>query len=294
MKKQNIIFTIVIGLLSMCSYAQSSLPFDEQYFLMDKFLINPSFTGDSDDIVFKATHRRQWDNMPNGPVTTLASAHANIVDRLVNGMYFIPIGNKKNRQDGQFSFGTSLSFAGMHFTGMTEMPNDPVYNDQETRVYIPYINFGASATYHGWMIGLSVLDIPLSYNSPIVNQYEPSPTFYYGMLGKRIDISSQFELEPVVAYRSNFDEDSRFDANLKAKYKFDDNAVWLGANYRMDFFNEESKALTVSPMLGVEIGRMNMGFSYNIGLSDIKYEGNDGFTAVLGFDIENFFKPGFE
>src|SRR5690625_6767315 len=72
MKKQNIIFTIVIGLLSMCSYAQSSLPFDEQYFLMDKFLINPSFTGDSDDIVFKATHRRQWDNMPNGPVTTLA------------------------------------------------------------------------------------------------------------------------------------------------------------------------------------------------------------------------------
>ncbi|SRR5690554_576895 len=314
MKKQNIIFTIVIGLLSMCSYAQSSLPFDEQYFLMDKFLINPSFTGDSDDIVFKATHRRQWDNMPNGPVTTLASAHANIVDRLGIGMYFmndhngntktnsfnisaayhIPIGNKKNRQDGQFSFGTSLSFAGMHFTGMTEMPNDPVYNDQETRVYIPYINFGASATYHGWMIGLSVLDIPLSYNSPIVNQYEPSPTFYYGMLGKRIDISSQFELEPVVAYRSNFDEDSRFDANLKAKYKFDDNAVWLGANYRMDFFNEESKALTVSPMLGVEIGRMNMGFSYNIGLSDIKYEGNDGFTAVLGFDIENFFKPGFE
>src|SRR5690625_5972566 len=91
----------------------------------------------------------------------------------------------KNRQDGQFSFGTSLSFAGMHFTGMTEMPNDPVYNDQETRVYIPYINFGASATYHGWMIGLSVLDIPLSYNSPIVNQYEPSPTFYYGMLGDR-------------------------------------------------------------------------------------------------------------
>src|SRR5690554_2155700 len=119
MKKQNIIFTIVIGLLSMCSYAQSSLPFDEQYFLMDKFLINPSFTGDSDDIVFKATHRRQWDNMPNGPVTTLASAHANIVDRLGIGMYFmndhngntktnsfnisaayhIPIGNKKNRSE---------------------------------------------------------------------------------------------------------------------------------------------------------------------------------------------------
>lgn len=137
-------------------------------------------------------------------VTTIASAHANIVDRVGLGLYFmndhngntkmnsfnlsaayhIPIGDKKKRQLGQFSFGTSLSFAGMHFTGETELPNDPVYNDMETRVYIPYINFGASATYDGWMIGLSALDIPLSYNNPIVNQYEPSPTFYYGMLAK--------------------------------------------------------------------------------------------------------------
>src|SRR5690625_7401324 len=114
---------------------------------MDKFLIHPSFTGDSDDIVFKATHRRQWDNMPNGPVTTLASAHANIVDRLGIGMYFmndhndntktnsfniydsyhITIGNKKIRLDGQLSFVTSMSLAVIHFTGITVLTNDTVY-----------------------------------------------------------------------------------------------------------------------------------------------------------------------
>lgn len=314
MKKQNIILTIAFSLISICAVAQSSLPFDEQYFIMDKFLVNPSFTGASDDIVFKASHRRQWDNMPDGPVTTIASAHANIVHRVGLGVYFmndhngntktnsfnlsaayhIPFGDKKDRQKGQFSFGTSLSFAGMHFSGVTENPNDPIYNDLETRVYIPYINFGASATYDGWMLGLSVLDIPLSYNDPIVNDYEPSPVFYYGMLGKTINLNSNLELEPMVAYRSNFDKDSRLDANLRAKVKFQDNAVWFGANYRTDFFNDESKALSISPMLGAEIGRMNLGFSYNIGLSDMKYEGSDGFTAVLGFDIENFFKPAFE
>ncbi|MDD3771304.1 MAG: PorP/SprF family type IX secretion system membrane protein [Weeksellaceae bacterium] len=314
MKKQNIILTLAFSLLSLTAFAQSSLPFNEQYFLMDKFLVNPSFTGASDDIVFKASHKRQWDNMPESPTTTLASVHANIVDRVGLGMYFmndhngntktnsfnlsaayhIPFGNKKNRQQGQFSFGTSLSFAGMHFQGFTENPYDPIYNDNETRVYIPYINFGASATYDGWMIGVSVLDIPLSYNNPIVNEYEPSPKFYYGMLGKTINASSQFEIEPMVAYRSNFDEDSRFDANLRAKYKFNDNAVWLGANYRMDFFNGENQALSVSPMIGVEIGRMNMGFSYNMGLGDTKSEWNNGFTAVLGFNVENFFKPNFE
>lgn len=314
MKKLNLILIAALGFIGMKTYAQSSLPFDEQYYIMDKVIINPSFTGATEDIVFRTSHRRQWDNMPDGPVTTLASVHANIVDRLGFGMYFmndhngntktnsfnlsagyhIPIGDKEKREQGQFSFGTSLSFAGMHFTGVTELPNDPVYNDLETRVYIPYINFGASATYAGWMIGLSALDIPLSYNSPIVNQYEPSPTFYYGMLGKTINLSSQFSLEPMVAYRSNFDKDSRLDANLRATAKFQDNAIWAGANYRMDFFDGENEALTVSPMLGAKIGRTNLAFSYNIGLSDVKYTGNDGFTAVLGFDLENFFKPGFE
>lgn len=316
MKKQNILLTLALGVISMCSFAQSSLPFDEQYYIMDKFLVNPSFTGAEDDIIFKASHRRQWDNMPNSPVTTLVSAHANIVDRVGLGVYFmndhngntktnsfnlsagyhIPIGdNKKNNYDtkNQFSFGTSLSFAGMHFMGEVENPNDPIYNDMETRVYVPYINFGASATYEGWMIGLSVLDIPLSYNDPIVNQYEPSPIFYYGMLGKTINLASNLSLEPMVAYRSNFDEDSRLDANLRAKAKFQDNAVWLGANYRMDFFNGENQSLSVSPMIGAEIGRMNLGFSYNMGLGDMNKEGNNGFTAVLGFDIENFIKPAF-
>lgn len=314
MKKQNILLTLTLSLMSFCAVAQSSLPFDEQYFLMDKFLVNPSFTGASDDIVFRASHRRQWDNMPNSPETTLVSAHANIVDRVGLGMYFmndkngntktnsfnisaayhIPIGDQKTRQDGQFSFGTSLSFAGMHFSGITEQPNDPIYNDMENRVYVPYINFGASATYKGWMIGLSVLDIALSYNSPIVNQYEPSPTFYYGMLGKTINISEQFEIEPMVAYRSNFDKDSRLDANLRATAKFDNNAVWLGANYRMDFFNDGNESLSVSPAIGAQIGRMHMAFSYNIGLSDMNNEGNNGFTGALGFDIENFFNPQFK
>src|SRR5690606_39378896 len=52
----------------------------------------------------------------------------------LSAAYHIPIGdgNKKNpEQKNQFSFGTSLSFAGMHFQGITENPNDPVYNDQE-------------------------------------------------------------------------------------------------------------------------------------------------------------------
>lgn len=311
MKKLNIILIIVLSLISMDAKAQSSLPFDEQYFLMDKAIVNPSFVGAQDHIVFRSAHRRQWDNLPESPHNTLVEAHANIVDRVGIGTYFlndhngntrtnsfnlsaayhIPIGNKK-KEVGSFSFGTSLSFAGMRFMGETEIPNDPIYNDMETRVYIPYINFGANVIYDGWMLGLSALDIPLSYNSPIVNQYEPSPKFFYGMLGKTFALNSQFQLEPLVSYRTNFDKDSRLDANLRAIANYKGNTVWLGANYRMDMFDGDNKSLSVSPMLGAQIDNLVMGFSYNINLGDFRREGNDGFTAMLGFDIENFFKPG--
>lgn len=312
MNKQKIIFTITLGLLSLFAFGQSSLPFNGQFYIMDKVLINPSFTGSTEYIVAKASHRRQWDNMPDGPKTTLASVHANIVDRVGLGMYFmndhngntktnsfnisaayhIPIGSKKGGEEGQFSFGTSLSFAGMHFRGWTEVPNDPIFNDDETRVYIPYINFGASATYKGWMLGLSVLDIPLSYNDPIVNQYEPSPKFYYGMLAKTIHFTSEIEVQPMVTYRSNFDKLSQLDAGLKGTYKFDDNAVWAGANYRMGWINDDNHSLTVSPMLGADIGRLNFGFAYDIDLSDVQFKANNGFTVVLGYNLENVFKPG--
>lgn len=44
MKKLNLLLITALSFISMKSFAQSSLPFDEQYYIMDKFLVNPSFT----------------------------------------------------------------------------------------------------------------------------------------------------------------------------------------------------------------------------------------------------------
>lgn len=291
--------------------AQQSVPVYESYFVSEDMLINPSLAGDSEDVELKLYHRQQWKDFENGPETTVASMHGNVIDRVGLGMYFvndnngntrvnsfnvaasyhIPIGNPEKRQDGQFSFGTSLTFSGFRFGGTTYQPNDPSY-EGERNIFIPYINFGGSIQYKGWMAGVSVLDLPLAYNEPIVNELEPSPAYFYGMAGKKIKIANSFELEPVVMYRFNKDDRKQLDANLRAKFFSGNNAFWAGANYRYDMSGEENEGLSISPMLGAEIGRLNVGFAYNMGLTDISTEGGDGWSISVGYDLDNFFKPG--
>lgn len=310
MKKIKNVLAVLSILTASVAFGQSSLPFDEQYFTSEKFLINPAFAGITDDIAFKLSHRSQWNNLPKSPETSIASIHGIVVDRLAIGAYFlkdrngntststfnlaaayhIPIGEFENRQDGQFSFGSSLSFAGIRYSGEPLDLNDPLYQDQQA-IYMPYLNLGASIQYKGWMLAASVLDIALSYNAPIVNGIEPSPVNYYGMLGKRIDVSSKFELEPLVAYRINELSESRVDANLRAKFIVDSNKLWVGANYRTDFWGDKQNASAVSPAVGAEIGRFNFSVAYNIGLSDIAKEGHNGYSVSVGYNIANFFKP---
>lgn len=310
--KNNIV--AVFGML-ICgfAYAQQSVPVYESYFISEEMLINPSLAGDSEDVEAKLYHRQQWQDFNNGPETTVASIHGNIIDRVGLGMYFlndkngntnvnsfnvaaayhIPLGDPDVRQNGQFSFGTSLTFSGYRFGGVTEMPNDPLY-EGERNIFIPYLNFGGSIQYNGWMAGISVLDLALAYNEPMVNELEPSPVYFYAMAGKKWRVAPSFELEPVLMYRFNKDERRQLDANLRAKVYSGNNAFWAGANYRYDMSGDVSEGLSLSPMAGAEIGRLNLGFAYNIGLTDIATEGGDGWSVSVGYDIGNFFKPQME
>lgn len=288
------------------TFAQQSIPVYEQYFVSDPMIINASFAGDTEDMQFKATHRRQWQDFNDSPETTTVSIDANIIDRVGLGMYFasdkngntdvnsfniagayhIPLSD--NGED-KFSFGTSLSFAGYRFTGNTELPGDPLY-EGETSIFIPYINFGGSVQYHGWMAAVSILDLPLAYNDPIVNEIEPSPVYMYGMAGKKFNLGTSFQVEPIVMYRFNRDDKKQLDANLRARYTQGDQSFWIGGNYRYDMSDGRNEGLSVSPILGAEIGKLNMAFAYNVSLTDIGSEGGNGWSISLGYDIGNIFK----
>lgn len=295
------------------NYAQESLPFYQQYLISDQVLINPSYTGSKDDWVVKATYHNQWNDFDGGPNTQTISTHVNIVDRVGVGAYFfrdengpvtmnglnlsaayhIPLGDEENRTESQFSFGTSLSLFSQSYDWSKIKPedqNDPLlYGDKS--IFLPYLNLGLSFSYVGLFGGVSVLDIPLSNNTPIVNSIEPSPTWYYFNFGYNWKVAENLSLEPSVLMNLNTNSERQLDANIKAKYKDENNSFALGVSYRTDLDSKDTQGLSVTPFLQAEIGKLNFGFGYNFGLTDIYKEGGNGFIIGLGYNIDNVFNP---
>ncbi|MDR3273250.1 MAG: PorP/SprF family type IX secretion system membrane protein [Flavobacteriaceae bacterium] len=304
------LLTAIFGKIS----AQQSIPFDQQYLLSDKILINPSYTGYTDDIVLKATYHKQWSDFDESPNTQTISTHFNLVDRLGVGAYFFrdengPVSmnginlssayhipftdDDEDRTRNQFSFGASLSFFGqsLDYAKLTpEMSNDPLLTGDKT-IFLSYLNLGLSFAYNGFFGGVSVLDIPLGQNKPVVNTIEPSPAWYYLNFGYDWDVTDGFVLEPSLLMSLNSDSQRMLDLNLKAKFKNDFNSFAVGVSYRDGLSSEKNEGLSFTPFIQADLNRLNFSFGYNFGLSDIYKTGKDGFVIGLGYNLENFINP---
>jgi len=300
-----IVFSTMNTILS-----QESLPFYQQYLISDKVLINPSYTGSTDDIVAKLTYHKQWANFDLSPNTQTAVIHANVVDRVGVGLYFfrdengpvaaqggnisfayhIPLGEDEDRTENQFSFGTGFSLWSQTYNWrriVAEDVTDPLlYGDAS--ILLPYLQLGASFKYKGIFGGVSVTDIPLGNNTPIVNQIEPTPTWYYLNIGYDWKFAENFSIEPQILMNINTNSERQLDATFMAKYFDEDKKIAVGVSYRQDMDKNGNQALYISPLIKTDFGRLNFGFSYNLGLSDISTYGGNGFVMSIGYNIENF------
>ncbi|MDR1876248.1 MAG: PorP/SprF family type IX secretion system membrane protein [Flavobacteriaceae bacterium] len=307
------IYLSVLILLCIKAYGQQSIPFDQQYLLSDRVLINPSYTGSTDDIVLKATYHQQWSNFNESPNTQTISTHFNAFDRVGLGVYVfrdengpivltggsasaayhIPLGDDENRTESQFSFGTSVSIFAQSFDYAKlrpEDPYDPLLSGNRS-VYLSYLNLGMSVAYSGFFAGVSVLDIPLGKNRPVVNSIEPSPAWYYLDLGYNWEIADSFFLEPSFLMTLNTNAERMMDINVKAKYKNEYNAFAVGVSYRTAKDSQMSGGLSFTPFVQGELGKFNFTFGYNFGLTDIFKEGGNGLLVGLGYNLDNFITP---
>lgn len=294
------------------SIAQEGLPFYQQYLISDKVLINPSYTGSTDDIVLKTTFFRQWADFQGAPNMQTVSTHFNVVDRLGLGAYFfrdengpvsmqgvnlsaayhIPLSDEETREN-RFSFGPSLSLFSQNYDWsriIPENPNDPLIGGDPS-IFLPYLNLGISAHYKGFFGGVSVLDIPLSNNTPIVNQIEPTPTVYYFNVGYNWRFKEAFSIEPSVLMNLNTNSERHLDLNLIARYYFNENSIAVGVSHRTDVDENGSQNLSISPLIMAEIGKLNFSFLYSIGASDISRDAGNGFMLGLGYNLDNFINP---
>lgn len=304
------LFKVIFLNISFLGLAQETLPIYQQYLLDGKFLINPAHYGETDDVVFHATYQKQFSKFEQSPNVQSLGTHANIVDRLgagvsffrdengaisANGVslgasYFIPIGDDLDRKN-QFSFGTNVNFYNMNVDNTllnAKDNNDPLLHSGINSIFISYANLGMQVTYNGFFTGLSVLDIPLSNNVPIVNGIEPSPTKYLLNTGYDYTISEGISIEPSILFNLNTNSSRMLDINLIGKLYNDENQFSAGVSLRTGKDSVGSSQLSLSPILKAKINRLNIGATYNFSMGKVAPYAGNSFMLSLGYNFSNF------
>lgn len=299
----------VLGLFAEnTAKAQETLPLYQQYLMDGDFLFNPALYGESDDLVLNLNYQKQFSNFGESPNVQSVGMHANVFDRVgvgasffrdqngpisangitVGSSYFIPLGDEENRMN-QFSFGAGVNFYNMSLdTALLtpDNPNDPVLYDKN--IFLAYANLGMAVKYRGFAGGVSVMDIPLNNDIPIVNGIEPSPTKIIMNAGYDWHFVDGFYVTPSVLLNLNTNSSRVMDYNIMGTFFSEGASFSGGVSFRSAKSSVGSQNLGLSPVIKGRIGKLTFGAVYNFGMSELQETVGNSFMLSLGFRFENF------
>ncbi len=305
------IYTLFFVLVFFVQYkSQETLPYYQQYLLEGDFLFNPALYGKTDDVVLNLNYQKQFSQFAESPNVQSIGLHANIFDRVGAGLsffrdqngpvssngigagasYFIPIDDDGERKS-QFSFGTNVNFYNMNIDlGKLnpQDPGDPTLASDTNSLFLVYANLGMAVTFRNFFAGVSVNDIALTNDIPIVNGIEPEPTKFILNAGYDYYLTEQFYVSPSVLMNFNTNSSRITDMNLMATILGDENSFSAGASFRTSKNQFGSQNLGISPILKATVNNFFFGASYNFGLSDIQQYAGSSFMLSVGYNIENF------
>ncbi len=305
------IYTLFFVLVFFVQYkSQETLPYYQQYLLEGDFLFNPALYGKTDDVVLNLNYQKQFSDFAESPNVQSIGLHANIFDRVGAGLsffrdqngpvssngigagasYFIPIDDDGERKS-QFSFGTNVNFYNMNIDlGKLnpQDPGDPTLASDTNTLFLVYANLGMAVTFRNFFAGVSVNDIALTNDIPIVNGIEPEPTKFILNAGYDYYLTEQFYVSPSVLMNFNTNSSRITDMNLMATILGDENSFSAGASFRTSKNQFGSQNLGISPILKATVNNFFFGASYNFGLSDIQQYAGSSFMLSVGYNIENF------
>ena len=305
------IYALFSVLLFFVHYkGQETLPYYQQYLLDGDFLFNPALYGKTDDVVLNLNYQKQFSQFAESPNVQSIGLHANIFDRVGAGLtffrdqngpvssngigagasYFIPIDDDGERKS-QFSFGTNVNFYNMH-VDLAKLnpqdPGDPTLASDTNSLFLVYANLGMAVTFRNFFAGVSVNDIALTNDIPIVNGIEPEPTKFILNAGYDYYLTEQFYVSPSVMMNFNTNSSRITDMNLMATILGEENSFSAGASFRTSKNQFGSQNLGISPILKATVNNFFFGASYNFGLSDIQQYAGSSFMLSVGYNIENF------
>ena len=303
------IYTLFFVVVFLGSYkSQETLPFYQQYLLNGEFLFNPALYGSTDDVVLNLNYQKQFSNFAQSPNVQSVGMHANVFDRVGAGLsffkdqngaisstgvsagasYFIPIDDDGERKS-QFSFGTNVNFYNMNIDlGLLspQDPGDPVLSAES--LFLVYANLGMAVSYRNFFAGVSVNDIAISNDIPIVNGIEPEPTKFLINTGYNWYVTEEFYVTPSVMANFNTNSSKMIDLNLMATLDNDENSFSAGASLRTASNKFGNQSLGVSPIIKASVNNFFFGATYNFGLSDIQQYAGSSFMLSVGYKFENF------
>ena len=308
MRKIGILFFTL--LLFGFAKSQETLPYYQQYLMEGDFLFNPALYGKTDNVVLNMNYQKQFSQFDQSPNVQSIGLHANIFDRVGAGLtffrdengpisangvgagasYFIPLDDDGERKS-QFSFGTNVNFYNLSIDLAKlnpQDPGDPVLGPDTNSLFLVYANLGMAVTYRNLFAGVSVNDIALTNDIPIVNGIEPEPTKFIINAGYDYYIGEQFYVTPSVLMNFNTNSTRLMDLNLMATAVDDQNSFSAGASFRSSSNQFGSQKLGISPIIKATVNQFFFGATYNFGLSDIQQFAGSSFMLSVGFNFENF------
>lgn len=308
MRKLYILFFVFVLIESYKS--QETLPYYQQYLLEGDFLFNPALYGKTDDVVLNLNYQKQFSKFDQSPNVQSIGIHANVFDRVGAGLtffrdqngpisstgitggasYFIPLDDDGERKS-QFSFGTNVKFFNLNLD-LAQLnpqdPNDPTLGSDASSLFLVYADLGMAISYRNFFAGVSVNDIALTNDIPIVNGIEAEPTKFIINTGYNYYINDQFFVTPSLLMNFNTNSSRMTDFNLMGTVGGDQSSFSAGASLRSAKNQFGNQNLGISPIVKATVNNFFFGASYNFGLSDIQQYAGSSFMLSVGYNIENF------
>ena len=280
--------------VSIYNFNAQQIALNSQY-MFSSFAINPAVAGTKNYSPLAFTFRRQWMGIDEAPVTQNLMGHAYLGKNIGTGFHFFNDASGPTRRTGfsgafsyqiktgpssKLSFGLSGSLTQFVIDRdrlITEIPDDVAVMNSTNNEVIPDVNFGIywyGERHYLGVTGFHLLESKsdlFDLTSPVSNTLDRA---IYANTGYVFAVGSNFAIEPSVLFRYMFNAPFQFDGNLRFIIK---DAYWLACSYRLD------DALAI--MLGTDFGPFEMGYSYDLGMSDIKTYNTGTHEIYLGIKM---------
>lgn len=294
---KRILTLFILLILSLTTQAQQ-WPIFSQY-MFNQFILNPAVAGSDEKIPVVATVRRQWNGMPDAPVSQSISAHAYTGQYVGLGLNFFNEVAGPSRRTGMnfsaarhflinkqsdtwFSFGLSGIFyqfgfdpSKLHF----DQPDDPVVTTAAISKFVPDMATGVylyNARYYAGFSVQNLLQTPINLFDNADKNYNPASRVYFFSAGYDFYISDNFSIQPSTLLRKVYAAPFQIDLSVKANIV---KHFTAGVSYR------SSDAVVL--LAGANISNIFAGYSYDITLNPLKHYSKGTHEIYLIIKLEN-------